>query len=298
MDWLLEPLQYQFIWRGLLIAMLLGVSGGLLGCVMVLRRMALMGDALSHGLLPGIGIAYLLFGPHMWALFLGALGAGLLTAIGSGLITRLTRIKEDAAFGALFVLFFGVGVALVSKAQTRVELLHFLFGNILGVSSTDLWLAVFASVLTLSVFALFYRNIVIETFDPVFHRAAGGWGGATHIGLLVLIVINLVAALQAMGVVLALGLFLLPAVTAYLWCDRWGAMLIFSVLTAIIGSAIGLLVSFHVGIASGPCMVTVLGAGFLFSAVFSPYYGVVAKFRKSRRHYAEPQEPGRHTHEH
>lgn len=282
-SFLLEPFSYAFLQRGLLVAALLGLSGGLLGCILVLRRLSLMGDALSHSLLPGIGVAYLLFGPSLPALLLGALLAGLLTALGGGLVSRLTRIKEDAAFGSLFLVLFAGGVALVSRLPARVDLLHFLFGNILGVGPSDVALAGGAAALTVTVFALFRRNIVLETFDPVFHRATGGRGWLTHLGILALCVINLVAALQAMGVVLALGLFLLPAVTAYLWCDRLPAMLAFSAITAVLGSIVGIFVSYHAGLPSGAAIVLALGAFFLISALGSPRYGIVARLCRSRQ---------------
>ena len=282
-SFLLEPFSYAFLQRGLLVAALLGLSGGLLGCILVLRRLSLMGDALSHSLLPGIGVAYLLFGPSLPALLLGALLAGLLTALGGGLVSRLTRIKEDAAFGSLFLVLFAAGVALVSRLPARVDLLHFLFGNILGVGRSDVALASAAAGLTLTVFVVFYRSIVLETFDPVFHRATGGHGWLTHLGILALCVINLVAALQAMGVVLALGLFLLPAVTAYLWCDRLPAMLAFSAITAVLGSVVGILVSYHAGLPSGAAIVLALGAFFLLSALGSPRYGIVARLRHNRQ---------------
>jgi zinc/manganese transport system permease protein len=289
-DWVEEPLRHGFMLRALLAVAVLGVSGGLLGCVLVMRRMALMGDALSHSLLPGIGLAYLLFGMNLWAVFAGALLAGLLTVIGSGLISRLTRLKEDAAFGSLFVVLFGLGVALVSKAGTRVDVLHILFGNILGIGGEDLWLAVGASGVTVMVFAVFYRAIAIESFDPAFFRACGGRGGWVHFGLMALVVLNLVATLQAMGIVLALGLFLLPAATAYLWCDRWGSMLLASVGIGVGGAAVGLVGSYHLGLPSGPCIVTVLGAAFIGSAVGSPRHGVIRRWT-GRRHYAEPGNP-------
>ena len=282
-SFLLEPFSYAFLQRGLLVAALLGLSGGLLGCILVLRRLSLMGDALSHSLLPGIGVAYLLFGPSLPALILGALLAGLLTALGGGLVSRLTRIKEDAAFGSLFLVLFAAGVALVSRLPARVDLLHFLFGNILGVGPSDVALAGGAAALTVTVFALFRRSIVLETFDPVFHRATGGHGWLTHLGILALCVINLVAALQAMGVVLALGLFLLPAVTAYLWCDRLPTMLAFSAITAVLGSVVGILVSYHAGLPSGAAIVLALGAFFLLSALGSPRYGIVARLRHNRQ---------------
>jgi zinc/manganese transport system permease protein len=275
-DSMLGPFHYGFMQRGLLSAVLLSLSGGLLGCVLVLRRLALMGDALSHSLLPGIAAAWLLFGANTGALFAGALIAGLLTALGSALLSRLTRVKEDAAFGSLFIVFFGGGVALLSRLPTRLDLSHFLFGNILAVSAADLRLTAGISLATVAIFAVSYRPVLLETFDPVFHRATGGHGALVHFGLLALTVLNLVAALQTMGVVLALGLFLLPAVTAYLWCDHFGWLLVLSVTVAIACSAAGILLSYAAGIASGASIVLCLGAVFLASALFSPRHGAAA----------------------
>jgi ABC-type Mn2+/Zn2+ transport system permease subunit len=278
-DLLLAPFSYEFMRRGVLSAFLLGISGGLLGCVLILRRLALMGDALSHSLLPGVAAAWLLFGTSTAALFFGGLAAGLLTALGSALLSRLTRVKEDAAFGSLFILFFAAGVALISKLPTRINLADFLFGNVLGVSDSDLRLAVVVSGVTVAAFVLFYRSILLETFDPVFHRATGGRGGLVHLGFLTLTVLNLVAAMQTMGVVLALGLFLLPAVSAYLWCDRFITMLLMSVGVGLLGSFVGILVSFHAGLASGAAVVLCLGAVFVASALFSPRYGALRTLR-------------------
>jgi len=280
---LIVPFQYEFMQRGIFSAVLLSVSGGLLGCILVLRRLALMGDALSHSLLPGIGFAWLLFGSSTTALFFGALVAGLLTALGSALLSRLTRVKEDAAFGSLFIVFFGGGVALISKLPTRLNLSHFLFGNVLGVSTTDLELTAAISAATLLLFAVFYRAILLETFDPVFHRATGGHGGVVHFGFLALTVLNLVSALQTMGIVLALGLFLLPAVSAYLWCDHFFRMLLLSVSFALVCSVAGILLSYHAGLASGAAIVLCLGGVFFGSVLLSPRYGAVGRLRDSLR---------------
>lgn len=285
--WLAEPFHYRFMWRAVFVCAFLGVSAGLLGCVLVVRRMALMADALAHSLLPGIGIAYLLMGANIMALLVGGLAAGLTTALASGLISRLTRVKEDAAFAALFVSLFAFGVALVSRIGTPVDLLHFLFGDILAIGDADLRLAAAVSALTVAVFALFFRAILLECFDPVFHRACGGRSALTHLGLLALAVINLVAALRALGVVLALGLFMLPAVTAYLWCDRWARMLIFSALYAVAGSCVGLLISYYAGISSGACMVATLGVGFILSAVLSPRHGLISRWSRPHHHHRE-----------
>jgi zinc/manganese transport system permease protein len=278
-DLLIGPFQYEFMRRGLVSALLLGVSGGLLGCVLILRRLALMGDALSHSLLPGVAIAWLLFGTSTASLFLGGLIAGLITALGSALLSRMTRIKEDAAFGSLFILFFAAGVALLNKLPTQLNLSDFLFGNVLSVSASDVMLSLAVSALTVASFAVFYRSVLLESFDPVFHRATGGRGGLVHLGFLALTVLNLVAAMQTMGIVLALGLFLLPAVSAYLWCDRFLSMLILSVAISLVSSFTGILVSFHSGVASGPAIVLCLGSVFILSALFSPRYGAIRLVR-------------------
>ena len=283
-DLIVTPFSYEFMRRALLSAVLLGVSGGLIGCVLVLRRLALMGDALSHSLLPGVAAAWYFFGTSTTALFFGGLAAGLLTALGSALLSRMTRVKEDAAFGSLFIVFFGAGVALVSKLPSRVNLTDFLFGNVLGVSTGELRLASAVSLLTVSVFVIFYRSVLLETFDPVFHRASGGRGGLVHMGFLTLTVLNLVAAMQTMGIVLALGLFLLPAVSAYLWCDRFMTMLLVSICIAVADSAVGILLSFHAGLASGASIVLCLGLVFVLSALFSPRHGALGALRlRSRR---------------
>lgn len=291
-----EPLSYGFIQRGLISAALLSLSGGLLGSILVLRRMALMGDALSHSLLPGIAAAWLLFGPSTPALFAGAIFAGLLTALGSALLSRLTRIKEDAAFGCLFIVFFGAGIALLSRVPTRLNLEHFLFGNILAVGPAEIRLSAAASGATVAAFVLFRRSILLETFDPVFHRAIGGHGGITHVGVLALTVLNLVAALQTMGVVLALGLFLLPAAAAYLWCDRFGRLLAAAVGFALAGSVLGVLVSYHAGIASGAAIVLCLGGLFLASVLFSPRHGALARLAALSRIRRGIVHPGQDAH--
>jgi zinc/manganese transport system permease protein len=283
MDWLTEPFSYAFMQRALLVSVLLGTAGGLLGSVLMLRRLALMGDALAHSLLPGVALAYLLFGASTGALLAGGLIAGLITAIGSGLISRLTRMKEDAAFGSLYLILFASGIAIASSVPVRINLLHFLFGNVLGAGLSDVALAAGACALTLIVFVAFRRGIVLETFDPVFHRATGGRGGVVHLGILALTVVNLVAALQSMGIVLALGLFLLPAVTAYLWCDRLRSMFVCAAVVAVAGSVAGILVSYHAGWPSGSAIVICLGAGFIMSALASPRYGALAKILRQMR---------------
>ena len=273
----ISPFSYGFMQRGLVSALLLSISGGLLGSILVLRRLSLMGDALSHSVLPGMAIAWLIFGPSPVALFIGALIAGLLTALGSAALSRLTKVKEDAAFGSLFIIFFGAGVALLSRLPVRINLENFLFGSILSVSPSDIKLSLSVSALTVAVFIIARRGILLETFDPLFHRATGGKGGFIHALLLILTVLNLVAGMQTMGVVLSLGLFLLPAVTAYLWCETFLKLLLTACTLALISSFSGILISYYTGIASGACIVLCLGAIFIISVIFSPTHGVLSK---------------------
>lgn len=284
-----DPLHYRFVARGMGMALLLGVSGGIVGCVLLLRRIVLMADSFGHSLLPGIGLAYLWLGPGIVSLFTGAVLAGLITSLMSGVVNRLTRLKEDAAFGSLFVLCFALGVALMSKIAAPVDLLHYLFGNILGVTANDLYLVLATTSATVMATCLFYRALLLETFDPAFHRSAGGKSWLTHLGVLAAVVINLVAALQAVGMVLALGLFILPAVTAYLWCERFGAMLVFSGIYGGVFACAGLFVSYHLNLPSGACMVGCLGLGYVVSLVVSPRHGLLGRMLRRHRHHAAPE---------
>ncbi len=276
-DFLLEPFRHDFMQRALVTSALLGLVGGLLGPLLVLRRMALMGDALSHSLLPGIALAWLLCGPSPTALLIGALLAGLLTALGGAVVSRLTVVKEDAAFGALFLVFFAVGIALLSRLPTRFNLTHFLFGNILGVTTSDLHLVIAIALGTVIALYVFRRPLLLETFDPGFLRATGGPGRFIHAGFLVLVVLNLVAGLQTMGVVLVLGLFLLPAVIARLWCDRIAALLAVSSALALAGSVAGIVLSYHAGLPSGPAIVLCLGAALAVSLLLAPGPGLIPR---------------------
>lgn len=291
LQWLVEPFQYQFVTRGLGMALLLGVAGGLVGCVLLLRRIVLMADSFGHSLLPGIGLAYLWLGPGIVSLFTGAVIAGLFTSLMSGVVNRLTRLKEDAAFGSLFVLCFAAGVALMSKIAAPMDLLHYLFGNILGVTAADLYLVFTTTSITVLAACVFYRALALETFDATFHRASGGHSFLTHLGILVAVVINLVAALQAVGMVLALGMFILPAVTAYLWCERFGSMLLVAAGYGGVMSCIGLLASYHLNLPSGACMVGCLGLGYVASLVLSPRHGLLGRLWVRRRHFDGDEGP-------
>jgi zinc/manganese transport system permease protein len=305
LDWLLAPLQYHYVWRGLAMALLLGVAGGVAGSVLLLKRMVLVADSFGHALLPGVAVAWLLFragttpadaaaahtaGPGLGALFLGAAAAGVIAIGMSTLVQRNTRLKEDAAFGALFVLCMALGIALMRYVASPGDLLNYLFGNILGITAADLRLVAAAAILTVGGATLGYRLLLVETFDPIFHRACGGRGSLVSFAVLLLTAFDLIAALQAVGVVLALGMFILPAATAYLWCDRFARMLVFAGAWGATGATLGFYASLHLDLPPGPCMVGALGAGFVFSLLAGPY-GVLARLLTPRhRHHQEDAE--------
>jgi zinc/manganese transport system permease protein len=274
-------------WRGIVVILALGLSNGLLGCVLVMRRLSLIGDALSHAMLPGVGIAWLIFGTSVTALLAGGLLAGLVTALLSGVISRITRLKEDSAFAALFIFMFAGGLILVEASSGSEELLHLLFGNLSAIGRADVIFAITVSSITMLTFALFYRSILLESFDPIFHRASGGPSTLIHLGLLGLVVLNLVASLRAVGTILAVGMFILPAVTASLWCRRWHAVLLTGALICAIGSLGGFIFASAFGVAPGPSIVCGLGALFVVSLIASPVHGLCARIFPPKHHHRE-----------
>jgi zinc/manganese transport system permease protein len=286
--WCCDPFLTRAGLRALVTAGSLAVGGSLIGCLLLVRRLSLIGDALGHAVLPGVGLAWLVAGAAgLGALFIGGLLAGVIAALGAALVVRTTRLAEDAALAVLFAIASALGVILISRAGTPVDLLHLLYGHLLAVGRGQLLLAAGVSVLTVLVLALGWRPILLECFDPGFHRTARGPAVATHLTLLVLVVLNLLAALAAVGAVLALGLFLIPAAIAYLWSERWTRMLGLAVATALVGSVGGILAAWHLDLPPGPCIVACLGAGFLLSALAAPRHGALAKLWRTRRHREE-----------
>ncbi|MCS6970000.1 MAG: metal ABC transporter permease [Planctomycetota bacterium] len=278
---LFAPLTHPFVLRGLLIAWLLGVACGVIGCFLLLRRLVLIADSFGHALLPGIGLAYLWLGPGHSGLYLGAAIAGLLTALISGLLQHVTRLPEDAAFAALFVLCFAVGLIILQQAMTPTDLLHYLFGDILASTMDDVWRTWAVASAVVLALCLWYRPLLLEAFDATFLRACGGRPLLVHLGVLFAVVATIVTALQAVGLVLALGWFVLPAAAAYLCCDRWSSMLLMAGLIGGMAASAGLLASWWLDWPSGPCMVAALGAVCL-SCMVGGRHGLRARWRSAR----------------
>ncbi len=278
-----ELLEYGFLRRALVGCLALSVSAPPLGVFLMLRRMSLAGDALSHGLLPGVALAFVLFGLSVPALALGGLLAGLVIALGAGALARGTGGREDASLAALYLTALAAGVAIISWRGSAVELTQLLFGSVLGVDDAALLLMAGAASLTLSFLAFAWRPLVLECFDPAFARAVGLRGSLWHLGFLALVVVNMVAALQAVGSLMAVGLMMLPAIAARHWARGIGGVVTVSVVLALLASLSGLLASALMDLPSGPAIVLAAAALWLLSALLGPVDGVAARLRP-RRH--------------
>lgn len=282
-EWLLAPLQYQFMIRGLLAAMTVGIVCGVLGTYVVLRGMAFFGDALAHAILPGVAVAYLIGGGAQGPLFLGALVAGVGTALSIGAISKSAQIKEDTAIGVLFAAMFALGVALISTVRNfSVDLTHFMFGNVLGVSPADLRLtAIFGGIVVLLVLA-FYKEFLVISFDPVLAAILRLPAQFFRYLLLVMLAVTIVIALQTVGVGLMVAMLITPAAAASLLTRRLPVMMAVAGLIGAASGIIGLYLSYYVSVASGAAVVLVCTAFFLLALFFAPSRGLAWRFMRGR----------------
>ena len=277
-EYLLQPFaDFGFMRRALVACLALSLSGSAIGVFLILRRMSLMGDALAHALLPGAALGFLLGGLSLPAMSLGGFIAGMATALISGVVARFTAMREDASFAAAYLTALAAGVLIVSLKGSAVDLMNILFGAILGVDDTALMLVVGSATVTLAGLAAIYRPLVVECFNPGFLAALGIRGALYHYLFLALAVLNMVAAFQSLGTLMALGLVLLPAVAASFWAREVWSMTLIAAPMAFLSGAIGLLLSFHAGLPSGPVIVLVASLGFLGSLLFGSRASVRAR---------------------
>mgnify|MGYP000904960105 FL=1 len=276
-EFLLSPLRYEFMVRGLIAAVTVGVVCSVLGAYVVLRGMTFFGDALAHAILPGVAIAYLLGGAQ-GPLFWGGLVAGIGTAVGIGALSKTGQVREDTAIGVIFAGMFALGVALISTVRNfSVDLTHFMFGNVLGVSRGDLALTVGFGALVLLLVVAFYKEFLVISFDPVLAEILRIPHQAFSYLLLVMLAVTVVIALQTVGVGLMVAMLVTPAATASLLTRRLPIMM---AAAAVIGGAsavIGLYLSYYVSIASGAAIVLVCTGFFLLALVFAPGRGLLAR---------------------
>jgi zinc/manganese transport system permease protein len=258
-------LEFGFMRRALVACLALSIGSGPVGVLLLLRRMSLVGDAMSHAVLPGAALGFLYAGLSLPAMAFGGLTAGLAVALLSGLVSRTTELREDASFAGFYLASLASGVLIVSLRGSSIDLLHVLFGSVLAIDDHALYAVAGIASATLLTLAVVYRPLVAECFDPGFLRSVGGAGWAYHLIFLVLVVINLVAGFQALGTLMAVGLMMLPAAAARLWVTSLPAMAALAAAFGFASALAGLIASYHLGLASGPSIVLAAAAVYVAS---------------------------------
>ncbi|MED1602443.1 MULTISPECIES: metal ABC transporter permease [Alkalihalophilus] len=276
-----QVMRYPYLQQALLAAVLVGIICGVIGCFIILRGMALMGDAISHAVLPGVVVSYMI-GINF---FFGAVLTGVLTALAIGYVSQNSRIKDDSAIGILFTAAFALGIVMITGLRgTGIDLWHILFGNVLAVSRTDLWVTAGIGFFVILLIVIFYRPLLISTFDPVMAKATGIPVRFIHYLLMLLLSLVTVASLKSVGIVLVVAMLITPGATAYLLTDRLPVMLSLSAVFGVISAIVGIYFSVIYDVASGASIVLAASVLFGLAFFFAPKQGIVTKYIKQRRY--------------
>jgi len=267
--------EFAFMRRALIGCLALSLGAPPIGVFLMLRRMSLMGDAMSHAILPGAAIGYLLAGLSLFAMTLGGFAAGIAVALLAGLVARSTVLREDASLAAFYLCSLALGVLIVSVRGNSIDLLHVLFGTVLALD--DQALLLIGAIATVSTFALalIYRPLVLECFDPQFLRSVSRWSSPTHFTFLVLVVLNLVGGFQALGTLMVVGIMLLPAITARFWARDISGIVVVAVVAGAAASLVGLLLSYYANVPTSPAIILMAGAGYVLSMILGWEGGVL-----------------------
>lgn len=279
MDFFQDLLVYAFLQKALLTSVIVGIICGVIGSFIILRGMALMGDAISHAILPGVAISYILGVNY----FYGAVVVGVLTALGIGLISEKSRIKSDAAIGIVFSAAFAVGIILMTTAQSAIDLTQILFGNVLYVRTIDMWLTIIIGFILLLIVVVFYKELLISSFDETMAKVYGLKTRFIHYGIMVLLTLVTVASLQTVGVILVVSLLITPASTAYLLTNRLSVMIVLASIFGALSSIVGIYFSYVHNLPSGPVIALAATAIFLIVLIFSPKQGLLLPRLKKRK---------------
>ncbi len=274
-----DLLHYEFLQKALFTSIMVGIICGVIGSFIILRGMALIGDAISHAVLPGVAISYMI-GINF---FYGAVITGILTALGIGYINQNSRIKNDSAIGIVFSAAFAIGVILIAKANSSINLDRILFGNVLSVRSSDMWMTLIIGAIVLLTVIFFYKELLVSTFDPTFAAAYGLPNKLIHYVIMILLTMVTVASLQTVGVILVVAMLITPAATAYLLTNRLWFMIVLAALFGAISSIIGLYYSFVYNLPSGAVIVLVATALFLLAFFFSPKQGLLWRSVRTKK---------------
>jgi len=279
MEFINEIMTYGFLQKALVTSIMVGIICGVMGCFIILRGMALMGDAISHAVLPGVAISYMLGINY----FFGAVFFGILTAVGIGFVSQNSRIKNDSSIGIVFSAFFALGVLLIAEAQTATNLEQILFGSVLYVRTSDMVMTLIIGIIILLTVVILYKELLVSTFDETMAKAYGLPTKLIHYLIMILLTIATVASLQTVGVVLVVAMLITPAATAYLLTNRFWVMIILASFFGSLSSVIGLYISFEHNLSSGAVIVLVATAFFLLTFIFSPKQGMLWRSLRSRK---------------
>jgi len=282
MEFLQDLTTYAFLQKAFITSVMVGIICGVIGSFIVLRGMALMGDAISHAVLPGVAISYM-FGINF---FYGAVVTGVLTALGIGIINQNSRIKNDSSIGIVFSAAFALGIILITLAKSATDLTQILFGNVLAVRTSDMWLTLIVGSLVILVVILFYKELLVSSFDETMAAAYGLKTRMIHYLIMVLLTLVTVASLQTVGVILVVSMLITPASTAYLLTNKLSTMIFLASLFGALSSIIGLYFSFIYNLPSGPVIALATTALFLLAFLFSPKQGILWRKVKSNKQKA------------
>ena len=281
-DYFIAPFAAEMPRHALVAIFALALGSGPVGIFLMLRRMALMGDTMSHAILPGVAVAVALAGFNTMAMTIGGIAAGLVVALLAGLVSRATPLKEDSSLAAFFLVSLALGVFLLSATGRDEQIVHVLFGDVAELDRSRLVLIAAIASVSIVGFAIIWRPLVLECVDPQFLRSVSHASGWVHYAFIVLVVLNLVAGYQALGTLLAIGLTILPAVSARFWSRDLTMMLLAAVLIGVIAGYAGLLVAYHAGAAAGPAIVLSAGVIYLGSLLFGPHGGILRRAMAGR----------------
>ncbi|MGY3777663.1 metal ABC transporter permease [Isobaculum melis] len=272
----IEGLQnYQFLQNALITSVVVGIVSGVIGSFIILRGMSLMGDAISHAVLPGVAFSYILGINY----FIGASVFGIGAALSIGFVTRKSRLKSDTAIGIVFSSFFSLGIIAISFAKSSTDLYHILFGNVLAVRSSDMMITIIVAIIVILFVVLFYKELLVSSFDPIMSEAYGLNVGAIHYLLMLLLTFVAVSAMQTVGTILVVALLITPAATAYLLTNKLSVMIVLSAAIGTLSSVIGLFFSYSYNWASGATIVLTAAVFFILAFIFSPKQSILFKKR-------------------
>lgn len=282
MEFFHDLLTYAFLQKAFATSIMVGIICGVIGSFIVLRGLALMGDAISHAVLPGVALSYILGINY----FYGAVVTGLLTSISIGVINQNSRIKSDSSIGIVFSAFFALGIILITAARSATDLTQILFGNVLSVRSSDMWITLIVGVIVLLAIVIFYKELLVSSFDETMAAAYGLKTRMIHYAMMLLLTLVTVASLQTVGVILVVSMLITPASTAYLLTNRLSTMIVLAALFGALSSMIGLYFSFVYNMPSGPVIALTTTAIFILAFIFSPKQGVLWRKLKTNRRRA------------